>query len=102
MEILFILLILLVVTRAFGEFSVRLGQPALVGELLSGIAIGIVIQFSPNLFPIMENIHDNEVFTSLTDLGIFFLMLLVGLKMQPKELAQRSKRSLVIHIGFVM
>ena len=78
MKILFILLILLVITRTFGEFSARLGQPALVGELLSGISLGIVIQFSPDLFPIMENIHDNEVFTSLTDLGIFFLTIVLS------------------------
>ena len=57
MEILSILLVLLVITRAFGEFAARLGQPALVGELLAGISLGIVIQFSPDLFPIMKNIN---------------------------------------------
>lgn len=99
MEILFILLVLLVITRAFGEFAARLGQPALVGELLAGISLGIVVQFLPELFPIMKNINDNEVFMSLTDLGIFFLMVLAGLEMQPKELAQSSKRSLIIALG---
>lgn len=39
MEILYILLVLSVITRAFGEVAVRCGQPALVGELLSGIAL---------------------------------------------------------------
>lgn len=102
MEILFILLVLLVITRTFGEFAARLGQPVLVGELLAGISLGIVIQFSPDLFPIMKNINDNEVFTSLTDLGIFFLMVLAGLEMQPKELAQSSKRSLIIALGGMM
>ena len=39
MEILYILLVLLVVTRFFGELAERAGQPALVGELLSGIVL---------------------------------------------------------------
>jgi Kef-type K+ transport system membrane component KefB len=97
MEILFILLILLVTARAFGEFAARLGQPALVGELLAGISLGIVIQFSPDLFPIMNNINDNEVFTSLNDLGIFFLMVLAGL---PAFWMTRSwKEALIVGTG---
>jgi Kef-type K+ transport system membrane component KefB len=38
MEMLFALLILLIVTRAFDELAHRLGQPALLGELIAGIA----------------------------------------------------------------
>ncbi|MBC2749145.1 MAG: hypothetical protein HGJ95_02050 [Desulfobacteraceae bacterium] len=47
MEIFYILLVLLFITRAFGEVAVRLGQPALVGELLSGIAVGMLIHWFP-------------------------------------------------------
>jgi Kef-type K+ transport system membrane component KefB len=99
MEILYILLVLLVITRAFGEAAVRFGQPALVGELLSGIALGVLIQWSPISFPVMSNIAENEVFTAITDLGIFFLMLLAGLEMQPGELARSSKPSMAIALG---
>jgi Kef-type K+ transport system membrane component KefB len=102
MEILFVLLILLVITRTFGEVVARFGQPPLVGELLSGISLGIVIQLLPDLFPIMKNINQNEVFKAITDLGIFFLMLLAGLEMQPRELAQSSKRSLIVALGGMM
>jgi Kef-type K+ transport system membrane component KefB len=99
MELLFILLILLVTTRVFGELAVRIGQPALVGELLSGIALGILIQRFPNSFAVMSHIAENEVFIAVTDLGIFFLMLLAGLEMHPGELTESSKNSLIIAIG---
>jgi Kef-type K+ transport system membrane component KefB len=99
MEILYVLLILLVITRAFGEVSVRLGQPALVGELLAGIALGAVIRLSPDSFPVMHGIADDEVFTAITDLGIFFLMLMAGLEMRPKELAEQSKGAMFIALG---
>jgi len=99
MEIFYVLLILLVITRAFGELAVRLGQPALVGELLSGIVLGAVIKFSPPSFPIMNSLTENEVFTAITDLGIFFLMLMAGLEMHPKEIAEKSKGALSIAIG---
>ena len=86
MEFFYVLLILLVITRTFGELAVRLEQPALVGELLSGIVLGAVIKLSPPSFPIMNSLTDNEVFTAITDLGIFFLMLMAGLDMHPKEI----------------
>ena len=99
MEIFYILLILLVITRALGEVAVRLGQPALVGELLAGIALGAAIRFSPSSFPVMHAIPDNEVFTAITDLGIFFLMLMAGLEMHPKEVAEKSKGAMFIALG---
>jgi Kef-type K+ transport system membrane component KefB len=99
MEIFYVLLVLLVITRAFGELAVRFQQPALVGELLSGIVLGAVIKLSPPSFPIMNSLTDNEVFTAITDLGIFFLMLLAGLEMHPKEIAEKSKGALSIAIG---
>lgn len=99
MELLYVLLVLLVITRALGEISVRLGQPALVGELLAGIALGAAIGFSPTSFPLMHGIADNDVFTAITDLGIFFLMLMAGLEMRPKELAEKSRGAMLIALG---
>jgi Kef-type K+ transport system membrane component KefB len=99
MEIFYVLLILLVITRAFGEVAVRLGQPALVGELLAGIALGVAIRFSPSSFPVMHAVSENEVFTAITDLGIFFLMLMTGLEMHPKEVAEKSKGAMLIALG---
>ena len=99
MEIFYVLLIILVITRAFGEVAVRLGQPALVGELLAGIALGVAIRFSPSSFPVMHAIPDNDVFTAITDLGIFFLMLMAGLEMRPREVAEKSKGAMFIAAG---
>lgn len=43
MHLLYILLILLLVTRIGAELAVRLKQPALVGELLGGVLLGLVV-----------------------------------------------------------
>lgn len=99
MHLLYILLILLLVTRVFGEAAVRLKQPALVGELISGILLGIVIQQWPSALPILSDLDENEVFRALTDLGVFFLMLLAGLEMRPKDLVSASRRSLLIAVS---
>lgn len=99
MDLFYVLLVLLVITRAFGELAVRLAQPALVGELIAGIALGAIVVGSPSTFPSLNGLSDNEVFTTVTDLGMFFLMLFAGLEMQPRKVFERSAASLVVALG---
>ena len=99
MEILYVLLVLLIATRAFGEVAVRMGQPALVGELLAGVALGMIVVENGATFPILAELPENPVFAAVTDLGIFFLMLMAGLELRPKKLAEASGRSVVIAVG---
>ena len=96
MEILYVLLVLLLVTRTFGELAVRLGQPALVGELISGIALGTIVAQYGSTFPVLADLTEDHVFIAITDLGVFFLMLYGGIEMRPKELAKASLPSFVI------
>jgi len=96
MSIIYILLVLLIVTRIFSEIAERLGQPALLGELLSGIFLGMLVHHYDQNFPILANLADNEVFAAITDLGIFFLMLLGGMELQPIKLLKASKGALVV------
>lgn len=99
MEILYVLLVLLVVTRLFGELAERVGQPALVGELISGILLGLVVGQYSETFSILSELTEDRVFIAITDLGIFFLMLLAGIEMHPSELARTSVKSLAVAGG---
>lgn len=99
LELLYILLVLLVATRLCGEVADRVGQPPLVGEIIAGILIGLVAQASQAAFPVLSGLGDNEVFVAITELGMFFLMLLAGLEMRPKSLARASGSALAVAIG---
>jgi Kef-type K+ transport system membrane component KefB len=99
MELFYILFVLLLAARLAGEVAHRLGQPALVGELVAGIALGLLVNHYSGAFPILAHVPENEVFTALTDLAIFFLMLLAGVEMHPGELAQASKRAVAVAAG---
>lgn len=99
MEILYVLLVLLVATRLLGELAVRVGQPALTGELLAGVLIGILVTFQSDAFPVLSALGEDHVFRSITDLGIFFLMLMAGLELRPEKLADTSARSALVAIG---
>jgi Kef-type K+ transport system membrane component KefB len=90
---------LLVATRILGELAVRIGQPALTGELLAGVLIGILVTNQAGTFPVLAGLGDNHVFRAVTDLGIFFLMLMAGLELRPEKLAKTSLKSGAVAIG---
>jgi Kef-type K+ transport system membrane component KefB len=83
----------------FLQLAVRLGQAALVGELVSGIALGLVVHGFAGSFPILSELTANEVFLAVTDLAVFFLMLLAGIELHPRKLMQGSGSSLAVAVG---
>ncbi len=99
MDLFYILLILLLISRTFGAVAHQLGQPGLVGELIAGIAIGLVLHGTG--LDLLEGgaLVDNPVFIALTDLGIFFLMLMAGLELRPEELREASVSAFVIAVA---
>ncbi len=99
MELLYILLILLVVARLFAEIAERLGFPPLVGELVAGLTLGLLGSHYSHLFPVLAELPDDKTFNSITDLSIFFLMLLAGVQLHPRELAKASRPALLVALG---
>lgn len=99
MELLYVLLVLLVATRACGELAERLGQPALAGELVAGILLGVVVARFSGSLPVLAGLSENEVFTAITDLAIFFLMLYAGIEIKPRQLAESSRRAVMVAAG---
>jgi Na+:H+ antiporter len=63
--------------KLLAEVFERLGQPAIVGEILAGVLIG------PS---VLGWIAPNEVLTALADLGVMFLLFSVGLEIKASEL----------------
>lgn len=99
MELLYVLLILLLVTRACSEFAVRLGQPSLVGELVGGVLIGVAVAAGMGDSAAIAELDSDETFQGVLDLAIFFLMLLAGVETRPSDLAKASGRAMPIALA---
>ena len=99
MELLHILLILLVVSRIFAELAERLGQAPLVGELLAGVSLGILAHQYRDVVPLLAEASETSVFQAISDLAIFFLMMLAGMELRPREMAGASGRAAWIAVG---
>jgi len=83
------IMILLAGARLAGELFRRVRQPALVGELLAGIILG------PTIFGIVVPSPNLDL---LSTIAIFFLMLLIGLEMDLREIKRTGKSAIVISV----
>jgi len=99
LNVLLIVLVLLVVTRTFAELAERATLPALVGELMAGIILGFLLQRFQGFAPTIWFAANGELFAGLADLGMFFLMLLAGIRMEPLEFAKSSRSAIFIALG---
>lgn len=101
MELFLLILVLLVVTRLFGELAERMGQPALIGELVSGVLLGAIFahELGGGMLEGLHELQESHVFQTLTELGMFFIMLFAGIEMHPKEVAVHSKSAIMTAVG---
>src|SRR5687767_10488952 len=77
-ELLVALIAIFVAAKLFGELSERLGQPAVLGELVGGVLIGV-----SGLH--LVDPHDVTIHL-LSELGVILLLFLIGLETDLKKL----------------
>ncbi len=89
---LFIALIL-VAAKAGGEIFERIGQPAVLGELLSGVVLGNL-----GLVGIhgLDGLHTNEAVGVAAEVGAILLLFEVGLESRLEELAKVGLSSFLV------
>jgi Kef-type K+ transport system membrane component KefB len=81
------LLILLVLARLLGEIFEKFKQPAMIGEIIAGIILG------PTLLNI---IHRTEEVKTISELGVFLLVIIVGLEIDFDDILHSIKGKRII------
>jgi Kef-type K+ transport system membrane component KefB len=99
MEILYVLLVLLLVTKLCAEVAVRVGQPALIGELIGGVLVGLGLMLLPHSETAIANVGSDQTFEAILDLAVFFLMLVAGLEMRPGKLARAARSAIPVAVA---
>ncbi len=88
------LLLLLLLSRTFGEIAEHYGQPAMLGEIAAGVILG------PSVLGVVR--FTDEI-RALADLGVLLLVFLVGMEMDLPTLWKsfRGRGVFVGTAGFV-
>jgi len=91
------LAIIIFSAKAAGYISIRLHQPAVLGELLMGLILGPTIL---NLFgfEVFAHGHINEAILYLAEAGVIFLMFLAGLEIDLGEMRQVGVSAVVVGV----
>lgn len=84
------LLLLLALAWIFGNAAERVGYPAMIGEIGAGIVFGP---------PLLGVLQSTESLAMLAELGIFLLMVHVGMEVNPHELFELGPQSTMVAFG---
>ena len=102
LQFILVVFIIIVAAKVGGYLSVRLGQPAVVGEVLAGLILGPSML---NLlhWPVFSDEHLGETITLLAELGVLLLLFIAGLNLHLADLAKSSKTAVLAgSLGFIL
>jgi Kef-type K+ transport system membrane component KefB len=88
-EFLFTLFVMFVAAKLAAEMFERLKQPAVAGEILAGVVIG------PS---VLNWVAPTEFTNLLAEIGVIFLLFLVGLETKPADIFRVGGRALVVAV----
>ena len=93
-DVLTALFVVLLAAKLGDELFKRIGQPAIVGEILAGVLIG------PSVIGLVE---PNEVLEVFAELGVVFLLFWVGLETRLSELREVGRTAVLVGLlGMVL
>lgn len=87
-------IIILIVTQVFGTLITYIGQPKVVGEMISGVLLGPTCfgYFLPDLSAMVFGTHVMPILFILSNLGLSIYMFLVGAEMDLKLFDKKSMK----------
>jgi Kef-type K+ transport system membrane component KefB len=101
-ELLAALVVIIALARLFGAIARRLGQPAVVGEILVGVVLGPTffgVGLSNHLFPV---IAVRPALSGIGDLGLVLFMFIVGYELDRGLVLSSSRAAVTVAIGSVI
>lgn len=99
------IVIIMITVRLFGWICRKIGQPAVIGEIIAGVALGPSLlgmyfpSFSEFLFPThsLGNLH------IISQIGLILFMFIVGMEIDTKVLKNKAHEAILIsHAGIIV
>jgi Kef-type K+ transport system membrane component KefB len=116
LPILIQLAVIIAVARLFGNIARRVGQPNAVGEIIAGLLLGPSLLgwvfpeissalFRPHLEEVpqgLSNVLFSKIFQVLAQIGLIFLLFLIGLEFEFSHLKARGKSAIAVSLSGIM
>lgn len=98
------LILIVLLARVFGGLFVRLGQPAVIGEMLAGIALGpsLLGALAPTAFGFVFPSSSMGALRILSQVGVILFMFVVGMDLDVKHLRGRANAAILVsHVSII-
>ena len=92
-------LVVLLMARIFGRLAVACHQSSSIGEILAGVVLAVALVSLPVELPWLAGLKGSEAVEVIGEVGIFLLLLLTGIEMEPKEIAEHSREAVLVAGG---
>ncbi|MFN5319240.1 MAG: cation:proton antiporter [Bacteroidia bacterium] len=95
---------ILAVSRTVGILFSRMGQPTVIGEILSGIILGpsLLGQWYPDIFNFLFPIKSLPNLKFLSQIGLILFMFVIGMELDLGTIRKRFKDAVFIsHVGII-
>lgn len=99
------IIVILALSRVIGRLLGRIGQPFVVGEMLSGILLGpsALGAVWPAAYTLLFPVGTVRFLGAVSQLGLVLFMFFVGLELDPNQLRGRGRSALLVsHTSIVM
>lgn len=93
MEFIFVLMLILLFTKLAGHLSVKLGQPAVLGKLISGIVLGPAV---------LGWVQDSDFIHYMSEIGVLLLMFIAGMETDLAQLRRNWKSAFAVAVGGIL
>src|SRR5437867_7357820 len=99
------LVVIVIVARLFGALFQRVGQPAVIGEIVAGIVLGpsLLGAVAPGLFRFLFAPSSLSSLTLFAEIGIVLFLFVIGLELDLPKLRSMAPTALVVsHTSIVV
>ncbi len=103
-SVLLVLAVVLILGRLVGGLFVRLGQPAVLGEVVAGLLLGpsVLGKVAPQAAAFLLPNSAVPLLGVVAQLGVILYMFLVGLELNPGVLRRQVRASLAISLASIV
>ncbi len=91
-------MVIVIVVRIFGFLFNKIGQPAVIGEIVAGIVLGpsILGAFSPDVFNFIFPAASFINLQFLSQVGLMLFMFVIGMELDINLIRKQAKEAVII------
>jgi len=99
------LILIVTMARLFGAHSARVGQPAVIGEMIAGIVLGpsVAGALAPGVFQFVFPAESMGALRMLSQVGVILFMFVVGMELDLKKMRGQARTAILVsHVSIVL